>query len=268
MKFFKRRSKALKTDEKNNPGVDRFIIISSPRTGSNLLCGLLDAHPEVICHYEIFHENEIYYSDQYGHDWIKDFTKEMRDKDPQKFLQFLYDHKFGKRVKTNGFKIFNGHNDPLLKSLLADPKVKKIILKRENLLMAFISKIEAEKSGVYFNIDQDKKPKEEAKQKINFDYRHFKVYEKNNLDFFASCRNQITASNQKHFELDYTEVLNNETLSELLKFLEVDSNTDHLEERFRKQNIKGLQERVENYEEMIAWLEKTERSHYLIDLNG
>ena len=31
----------------------RFVILAAPRTGSNLLCTLLDAHSRILCHHEI-----------------------------------------------------------------------------------------------------------------------------------------------------------------------------------------------------------------------
>ena len=32
----------------------RFVILAAPRSGSNLLCTLLDSHPEILCHHEVF----------------------------------------------------------------------------------------------------------------------------------------------------------------------------------------------------------------------
>jgi hypothetical protein len=37
-----------------------FCIITQPRTGSNHLCGLLNSHPEIVCHYELFNRRRIY----------------------------------------------------------------------------------------------------------------------------------------------------------------------------------------------------------------
>ena len=32
----------------------RFVILAAPRSGSNLLCTLLNSHPEILCHHEVF----------------------------------------------------------------------------------------------------------------------------------------------------------------------------------------------------------------------
>ena len=34
--------------------LEKFVIICDSRTGSNLLCGMLNQHPHVACHYEAF----------------------------------------------------------------------------------------------------------------------------------------------------------------------------------------------------------------------
>ena len=36
-----------------------FIILSTPRSGSNLLCSLLNSHPQVTCHGEIFNQRDL-----------------------------------------------------------------------------------------------------------------------------------------------------------------------------------------------------------------
>ena len=73
-KYINRHSKNLTKHTNTELDIDRFVIISIPRTGSNLLCGALDFHPEIICHYELFHKEAIYHSSKYGDDWIKDYS--------------------------------------------------------------------------------------------------------------------------------------------------------------------------------------------------
>ena len=38
----------------------RFVILAVPRTGSNLLCTLLNSHPEILCHHEVFNPQGIF----------------------------------------------------------------------------------------------------------------------------------------------------------------------------------------------------------------
>lgn len=46
-----------------NPGTPtRFVILAASRTGSNMLCAILDWHPAVLCHHELFNPTGIYYA--------------------------------------------------------------------------------------------------------------------------------------------------------------------------------------------------------------
>ena len=38
----------------------RFVVLAVPRVGSNYLCSLLNSHPEILCHHELFHPKGIY----------------------------------------------------------------------------------------------------------------------------------------------------------------------------------------------------------------
>jgi len=264
--FIKRnlkKEKGLQGHElSENSGLTKFLMISSPRTGSNLLTGMLDAHPEIIAHYELFHKQAVYYSDKYGHEWIKDYNVEKRDKDPASFLEFIYSQRLNTKAKCIGFKIFDEHNMALLEELIADPKVKKIILKRDNLLMSFLSKLEAEKSGVFFETKDGKKAYQKP-ERINFNYRHFRIYEQRNLKFFDEVENKIKFHGQDYFTIEYQNILNKDVLRELLVFLGVTPDPDLLEVRFRKQNQKKLEDRLSNYEEMLSQLKEKSCEKYL-----
>jgi hypothetical protein len=54
----------LSQNSKENQ-LTRFVIFAVPRTGSNWLCSLLNSHPEIICHHEIFNPERIIYSTSY-----------------------------------------------------------------------------------------------------------------------------------------------------------------------------------------------------------
>ena len=38
----------------------RFVILSARRSGSNLLCTLIDSHPDALCHHELFNPRGIF----------------------------------------------------------------------------------------------------------------------------------------------------------------------------------------------------------------
>ncbi|MEB3357068.1 MAG: hypothetical protein VKK04_10095, partial [Synechococcales bacterium] len=60
----------------------RFVIFNYPRTGSNLLCSLLNQHPEILCHHEIFNPERIYYAKDF-----KDYFPELSNASRQDFIR-------------------------------------------------------------------------------------------------------------------------------------------------------------------------------------
>ena len=104
----------------------RFVIIANPRTGTNHLIDLLNSHPDISCHREVFHRDTVYLMDGTRDDLLK-----IRNKDPLLFLNELYTCS---TTKACGFKIFMDHDNSVLDTVLRDPAIKKIVLYRQNLL--------------------------------------------------------------------------------------------------------------------------------------
>ena len=259
----KRTPKHMSQSDNVSNDIEKFVIVSIPRTGSNLLCGALDAHPEIICHYELFHKEAIYYSSKYGNEWMKTYSVQKRNDDPNAFLDFIFSHRFGKTAKTIGYKIFAGHNDELLKDLISDKKVKKIILKRDNLFMAYLSHLEAQKTGVFVVKKENNDNKTKYNFKVNIDLNKFKHFEKHNKSFFINIENKLKESTQNYITLEYQSVLELENRLKMLKFLEVKPDPDLLKIEYIKLNIRKLEDRIENYSEIIEKFSGTENEHYL-----
>ncbi len=262
--FFKRNKKTSNhiVSSMVNQGLNMFAIISAPRTGSNLLCGALDAHPEIICHYELFHKDAIYHSSKYGDDWISKWTIESRNKNLHSFLDFVFKHRFGKKANTIGYKIFDGHNDELLYELLKDKRVKKILLKRDNWFLAFISQLEAQKTGVFVITDENKQ-KANYNFKVDVKINQFKFYEKVNVEFFNNIETVLNDDSQEYLSLEYNSALENSNKIRLLKFLNVTVDPDLLKLEYKKQNQRGLKDRIENYEEILEQFDGTKYDKYL-----
>lgn len=123
--------------------VTRFIIAAFPRTGSNWLCGTLDSHPEVVCHYEALHPAGTFLSHRATHAP----TLAERNADPRGFVERLYGEHHGCRAV--GFKAMWGQEPELVEELLADPSVAKIVLRRENRLRVYVSARRATITGAF-----------------------------------------------------------------------------------------------------------------------
>lgn len=124
-----------------------FVVLASQRTGSNMLCGLLHGVRGVHMHNEIFNDKGVF---SHGKALSTDVFE--RDADPEAFLL-----KALAVVDTGavGFKLFPEHirrsrvHDDLLKRVLTDPRVKKIVLVRDNRLAVAVSRLRAATTGAY-----------------------------------------------------------------------------------------------------------------------
>jgi hypothetical protein len=118
----------------------RFVVIAIPRSGSTHLCGLLDSHPEIKCHYEVLHPAEVATSFYFDH-YLKDKTR--RDLDQKRFIDELFSESFRlfPSAKAVGFKILL--SKPQMgcgfEYILDRRDVQKLILNRENRLAYYAS---------------------------------------------------------------------------------------------------------------------------------
>ena len=141
-----------------------FVVFGFQRTGSNLLCNLIGQHSEVAMHYEIFNDKAIY-----AHDGIttSDEAIKNRDASPADFLSDMYSIKErafilgGGKPNAVGFKVFPEHicrsakSRDLFEEVLADPRVRKIILHRRNRLATCVSALRASVTGQYIKKNLD-----------------------------------------------------------------------------------------------------------------
>eukprot|EP00588_Corethron_pennatum_P030414 CAMPEP_0194311960 /NCGR_PEP_ID=MMETSP0171-20130528/8886_1 /TAXON_ID=218684 /ORGANISM="Corethron pennatum, Strain L29A3" /LENGTH=960 /DNA_ID=CAMNT_0039066277 /DNA_START=458 /DNA_END=3340 /DNA_ORIENTATION=- len=135
-----------------------FVVFAFQRTGSNLLCNLLGQNKQIAMHYEIFNDKAIY-----SHDGICNAQDEIgkRDSSPADYLRDALSiterarSEGGGKPKAVGFKVFPEHicrstkSRELFEELLADTRVRKIILHRRNRLAVCVSALRASVTGQY-----------------------------------------------------------------------------------------------------------------------
>ncbi len=236
--------------------IQTFLIAAIERTGSNLLAGMLDSHPEITCHHELFHSKEIYYSLSHRSEMSGLFPIGRRNENPGKFLDFIWNYDYKKNNRAIGFKMFPGHNDSLLDQLLQDPAVKKIILERTNALHLYTSLLISRNTGVYsFLIKDDKKPP--GPMKVEFDVKAFFEYDKRNRAFYNHVENTLKQTRQDFKRLQYETMLKESEKIALLEFLGVNAQPELLEVRHKKQNPPRLKDRISNYQQVTSELKGT-----------
>ena len=111
---------------------DAFILFAEMRTGSNHLEQLINSAPEVSCLGEVFNPTFIGHPNE---EVLAGFDLATREKDPIGCLNALKEATPG----LMGFRFFHDHDPRVLDRVIPDPRVAKIILRR-NPLDSYISR--------------------------------------------------------------------------------------------------------------------------------
>lgn len=150
----RRRGRGKAAGQKSGPA--RFVVLAWQRTGSNLLCGMLHNHPGVFMHNEIFHNRAIHTYHKKGRLQEWGWTVARRDADKKAFISDVFSQS-DRPEQAIGFKLFPEHiyRDPeTMASLLTDPTVKKIVLRRGNAVAAYVSQRRALLTGQFLQVRQ------------------------------------------------------------------------------------------------------------------
>lgn len=136
-----------------------FIILSSPRCGSNLLADLLRSNRHILVYPELFVNQDAPIYWERGSDVRFDpkYVLQLRDQHP---LEFLERYIFGNKdpdIQAVGFKFFYEHASDYgwrcIWQYLRDKKVKVIHLKRADVLKSLVSMKMAQCSDKWTSID-------------------------------------------------------------------------------------------------------------------
>jgi LPS sulfotransferase NodH len=274
-KYTHELNKAL-NEQKNSKTVlpIRFVIFTYPRSGSNLLCGMLNFHPQIICHHELFNPKKIYYSKDfhkiYGGDgetvWREALisgkkgigTIRERNLFPEKFLVKVWQHNYD--YDAVGFNLFPTHITNASVSLIKDEGVKKILLSRQNTVKSYVSLLLARKTGVWDSYDDNKRRKVKTTQ-VTVNAKRLLSWSRKYNQHFNSLRQNLVDSKQSFMDLAYEDLVSDKSKSVkigLLEFLGVSNQLDYLQPPQRKQNANNLADLVSNYEELKEKLIGTE----------
>ena len=134
----------------------RFVVLSYQRCGTNLLCGRLHNHPDIIMHNELFNElapySPVWTSGAFG-----PWNVYERDRNPQGFLDAVLcpkDERTLQRAVAVGFKSFPEHwhgraRTTVFRRFIEDPEVRVIVLCRRDPLATLVSKLRARETTQY-----------------------------------------------------------------------------------------------------------------------
>ena len=229
-----------------------FVILNAPRCGSNMLATVLNSHPDVLCHHEIFNPHVIGYARHLQDDTFTLGTMDERQRDPIDFLGRLWSVRLGRRCV--GFKLCERQNERVYRHVLDDTSVKKIILKRRNRVRRFVSLLRAERTGEWVVYRGSARRAEDTA--IDVDPAAFLEDLATNDAYYAELEETLRATNQIAITCDFEDLRTRETRSRLLEFLGVP--VAELEEDTLPLMLRPLSEVVTNFAELQAALRGTE----------
>lgn len=238
----------------------RFLILAAPRTGSNLLCTLLNSHPDVLCHHELFNPEGIYYALDHRDGSLGLGSRAERDREPFAFLQRVWENTRG--ASCVGFKMTRGQDDAVMQSLIEDTGVLKIILYRRNRLKTFVSELVARQTNQWEVYAGDELVTDTPKLRVDID--SLKAHSDLNERFYEGIRRSLQVKRQPYIEMYYENIFSRAEHVRMLEFLGVDATQVKLAPSSVKQNDGDLRSLIENFHELELALEG---SDYLTELH-
>lgn len=230
-----------------------FVILALPRTGSTLLTQLLDSHPRITCYNEPFNPDAVYAADK----TLKtERMRAYRDEDPVGFTELLYSVDGAERVV--GFKILEYQARDVQDHLLLRRDIRKVILRRDNLLASYSSNLMAIKVRQWGLGAGD----QARKTTIEFNYRKFDDYLGRTAQYYRHVNGLIESSGSPMMALEYQELISHEVQKRLLAFLGADP-TCKLKARIKRQNPGSLWTRFSNWDQVVADLSGTAMEEWL-----
>jgi LPS sulfotransferase NodH len=239
----------------------RFVILAAPRTGSNLLCTLLNSHPEVLCHHELFNPNGIFYALEYRDGSLDLGSMEARNREPFALLQRVWEHPQG--ASCVGFKMTRGQDEAVMQSLIEDSSVLKILLSRRNRLKTFISEQLARQTDRWEVYTRSELAP--VTPRLHVDIEAFRAHCDLNESFYQDIENALKSSGQRWIETAYEDILTASEHVRLLGFLGVRATDTRLMQSSIKQSDKDLRTHIENFQELERAFQGSEHLAELYD---
>lgn len=227
-----------------------FVILAAPRTGSNLLCTLLNSHPQILCHHEIFNPQGVFTAQGYHDDGLSVKSLRQRDENPMRFLDRVW--QTGTGHVSVGFKWTRGQNEDVFKSMLGDAGVKKIVLRRRNRIKTFVSERIARQTEQWEVYDQRELTM--PRPCITVDAVELLEHIAGNQQFYAKLWDGLQSLGQPHLDIEYETLFDSKVQDGLLGFLGVSSCEHALTPASVKQNPTDLRETIANFAQLAAQL--------------
>src|SRR5262245_60715797 len=174
----------------------RFVILTVPRTGSNYLCSLLNSHPDILCHHEIFNPRGIHYALDCRDGRIDLGSMEERERAPVAFLQRVWEHPLGHPVV--GFKLGWRHPAEVFQAVYDDHNDLIIVLRHRNVVKMYVAEQVAKREGQWTHYYME--PHVLPRIQVEIDVQDLKQYLGLMDRFFEDIFRTLQSSGQPYLE--------------------------------------------------------------------
>ncbi len=229
----------------------RFVILSARRSGSNLLCTLIDSHPDALCHHELFNPRGIFTALD-----LRDTSTPLhdivaREHDPIAYLAQVW--RYARGHACVGFKMTPEQHPEILQAVLEDRGIAKLVLRRNNPLRALVSERIAELTGRWEAYAGEDEPGPPPRIHIEHDEldRHVRQVEA----FYDGLTGSMRRSGQRWLELRYESLFDAGEQQRLCAFLNLSPRA--LQARSIRQNPEPLERLLDNADALRQSLAST-----------
>jgi LPS sulfotransferase NodH len=236
----------------------RFVILAAPRTGSNLLCTLLNSHPDILCHHEIFNPAGIFYALDLRDGSFNLGTMETRDEDPVAFMERIWEAHRGHSYV--GFKTTLRQNETVFRQVLKERGIKKIVLKRKNRIRTYVSRLLSEQTGQW----EAYRPEELVKETRQVEVKLPDLYADIafNDRYYQEIEGYLGETFQSYVILTYEHLFDSDERMKMLDFLDpslaAPGSLACLEVKSLRQNPVELRRMISNFDELQTQVQGTE----------
>lgn len=202
--------------------LSRFVILSTPRSGTNYFCSKLALIPNVLLAWEPFNQGVKEWFDP--SDAFLSLPEKVRleltdvsarDADPEGF----FERGFGQRSTLNlstisalGFKLFPQHNAQLFWRCCGEPELKVIVLERQNRFASYASYVNVVSDEDYVKATLGCTRSLDHTSSPVFSPAAFEMYKDFVDTVFAGINDYMRRLGNDYLHLTYPNLVNNEAV--------------------------------------------------------
>lgn len=236
----------------------RFVILAAPRTGSNWLCTMLDSHPDILCHHELFNPDYILLAQSCRDGALAPGTLDLgtideRDRDPLAVVARVWAHPLGRRVV--GFKLNRGQDERVFDAVLDDPAIRKIVLRRRNRVKSYVSELVARQTGEWESYPYSPSTSEKPRVEVHAD--ELRAHIAANDAYYEGLYTRMPPRGDRPLELTYETLGEAREQQRVVEFLGVRPLPGGLRALTRKQNSRDLRDVISNFDQLAEELAGT-----------